>query len=334
MNALVYSCSNEYSYLAGISLLSCLEHNPSLKNMTVLILDNEISDENKQKLSQVCEEYSVPIQFINVTSKIEKLIQEGMVTGHHSSEGLSYATYGRLFIDKVIPAEIKRVVYIDCDTLIMGSIESLFTLDLEEKSVALACDLCRAEYRKVIGIPSNAKYYSAGIMVIDIGNWRKNECGIRIFRRIAEGKGKYPLVDQDLINVICKNEIFQLAPQYNFLSQCFLYDYDGLCKVYKLNEKNYYTRQEFNNARLSPIIFHFSGSTLCRPWYNNSKHPMKTEYDSYYYKSPWKDKIQTKCSLPIQYRIQAFLYRQPLAGLAVLLGKLMQRIFILLTYRI
>lgn len=334
MNAIVYTSSNEYSYLAGISLISCLEHNPKLPETEIFILENNMSDENKQKLEQVCREYAYPIHFIDVTSKINQLIQDGMVTGHKSAEGLSYATYGRLFIDRVLPDDVERVVYIDCDTLVMGDIGPLFKMNLEGKSIALACDLCRLEYRKVIKIPLDSKYYSAGVMVIDLKRWQDNKCGIRIFSRIAEGKGQYPLVDQDLLNVVCKDEIFQLELQYNFLSQCVLYNYAGLCKVYRIGEKNYYSKEQFDAAQKNPIIYHFSGNTLCRPWYSNSRHPMKEIYDAYYYKSPWSKREQVKFDLPLQYKVQAMLYRQPLKGLSVFLGKLMQRMFIKITYGI
>lgn len=334
MNAIVYSSSNEYAYLAGISLMSCLEHNPNLSETEIYILENNMSGENKCKIAQIGKEYHVPVHFVDVTTKINQLIQDGMVTGHKSDEGLSYATYGRLFMDKVLPDDVTRVVYIDCDTLIMGSIEPLLQLDLNGKSMALACDLCRLEYRKVIQIPLERKYYSAGVMVIDLATWRERKCGIRIFNRIAEGRGQYPLVDQDLLNVVCYDEIYQLKPQYNFLSQCMLYNYKGLCTVYRIDERNYYSKEEFEVAQNNPVIYHFSGNTLCRPWYKNSRHPLKDIYDAYYFNSPWKNREQVYYKLPIQYKVQELLYRQPSKGIAVIFGKIMQRMFIKITYGI
>ena len=140
MNAIVYSCSNEYAYLAGISLLSCLEKNTKLDDVCVFILDNNICDENKLKLTSIAKKYKISLTFINMSLFIQEISKNGMVKGHMSSSGLSYATYSRLFIDELLPDNIVRVIYIDCDTLVVGNIGPLFSMDMKTKSIVMACD--------------------------------------------------------------------------------------------------------------------------------------------------------------------------------------------------
>jgi len=48
---IVYSSSDSYCDIAGISILSLLEHNRNVKELNLYLIDNQISAENKQKLT-------------------------------------------------------------------------------------------------------------------------------------------------------------------------------------------------------------------------------------------------------------------------------------------
>lgn len=335
MTGIVYASSNEYAYLLGISLLSLLENNRNIADIEIYVLEESISDENKEKLKAIGRQYNRTINFVNVSEKVREIMKAG-VTEHHSDKGVSYVTYARLYLDMLVPDSIERVLYLDCDTLVVGDIIPLLNVRIDEdKSIAMACDLCRMEYRKVIGLDLQQKYYSAGIMVIDIRNWKAHKCRERIFEHIEQTGGKYPLVDQDLINVVLGGgEIATIGAQYNFLSQYFLYSYENCLKVYHLNSSNYYNRADYEQARENPVIYHFSGGTLCRPWYCNSRHPLKECYNSYYYKSPWRDNAQLKCNKELPYRVQAFLYRNASPGIATFCGRIMQWSFMKIIYKV
>lgn len=334
MNAIVYICSDAYAPIAGVSLMSCLKNNLNLNNVKVFLFGENVSEKNQCKLREVADDTHVAFQYVDMTEKIEKLKESKKVTELNNQYGSSYATYGRLFIAEFLPHDIDRVLYIDCDTLVLGSVGELFELDLKGKTLGMVCDLGRAEYRKVLGIPMSSKYYSAGVMIIDLGLWVQNKCAERILEKINNGQGRYPLVDQDIINVLLRDEIYTLSPEYNFLSQCFLYGYNGVKFVYHLNEENYYDKETYDKAGRSPHICHFSGATLGRPWYLNSKHPMKEKYDAIYYASPWRTEKQAIVKLSLPYKLQYYLYRQPFMFISVFLGGVMQKAFLWLTYRV
>ena len=50
---IVYSSSDSYCEIAGISILSLLEHNRNVKELNLYLIDNQISAENKQKLEML-----------------------------------------------------------------------------------------------------------------------------------------------------------------------------------------------------------------------------------------------------------------------------------------
>lgn len=49
---------------------------------------------------------------------------------------LSLAAYLRIFISDLLPQTVDKVLYLDCDLLIMDSIADLWNIDLEEFAVA------------------------------------------------------------------------------------------------------------------------------------------------------------------------------------------------------
>ena len=202
---------------------------------------------------------------------------------------------------------------------------------MNKNNIALAYDCFRTEYKKYIQYPSDYPYYNSGVILIDIENWEKNHCTQQIIAHLQEKKRYYPLVDQDILNIVLKDNIQILPLRYNVLSQCFLYHYNGLKYVYGL--KTYYKKNEFICAKSHPVIYHFCGQTFGRPWFSNSKHPAKALYDSYYYESEWKDEKQALYDWRIEYKIQYILYRCFPKWLSAFMGMIMQRLFIFITYK-
>ena len=51
---------------------------------------------------------------------------------------LSHLTYARFFIDHLLDPDIKRVIYIDCDFLVLAPIDELAEVDLEGRPIGAA----------------------------------------------------------------------------------------------------------------------------------------------------------------------------------------------------
>jgi len=328
----IYACNDNYAKLAGVSLFSLLKNNRDIDSLSIGILDDNISCINKKKLQNTAELFNREIIFFNVDEKIAQLKNDINPYGNAAdSKTGGYTAYARLFISEYLPNNIQKVIYIDCDTLINNSIKDLVNFSMDNKSIALAYDCFRKEYKQYIQYPDDYPYYNSGVVLIDIKNWKKYNCTQQILMHLREKKRYYPLVDQDILNIVLKDHIQLLPLRYNVLSQCFLYNYSALKYVYGL--KTYYKKSEFVHAKSQPAIYHFCGQTFGRPWFSNSKHPIKALYDSYYYESEWKDEKQATYNWKIEYKIQYILYRWFPKCCAAFIGMLMQRIFIFITYK-
>ena len=55
---IVYSSSDSYAELCGISIVSLFENNKSCDEINVYVIDNGISNQNKEKLLSTAKHYS------------------------------------------------------------------------------------------------------------------------------------------------------------------------------------------------------------------------------------------------------------------------------------
>ena len=60
----VYSSDNNYVQHTGVSILSLLDNNRHFKDISIYVIDNEISKDNKEKLVEICRSYKRKIIFI------------------------------------------------------------------------------------------------------------------------------------------------------------------------------------------------------------------------------------------------------------------------------
>ncbi len=302
----VYASDDHYAMMAGISMISLFENNKPCSKLTVYILADNMSKANKEKLYGIGMMYQRDVYLIDTSHALKDIKQKG-INGYSNAYSKGYTAYARLLIPDFI-ADKDRIVYLDCDTLIIGDITELGQIDMHEKPLGLAYDCCQNKYKRYLSLDEKEGYYNTGVMIFDIGKWKQKQCTQRIIWHMEHIQREYPLVDQDFINVVLHNDIFCLDMKYNYLSQYYLYPYYGLKKVYDLDDGYFYKKEQYA-APDEASVLHFCGRTFIRPWYCNSKHPSKKMYDYYYSLSPWQREVQKRCNWTVPYKIQYLLWR-------------------------
>ncbi len=155
------------------------------------------------------------------------------------ADEISFApTYLRLALARVLPVE--RVIYLDCDTVVLRSLRPLAELDLGGAIVAAVGDhylsghqrgtgerlrfqggtLSVDDYvRDVVQLPGGPDAYcNAGVVVVDLAAWRAagmTEQCLAFTRRVRDRH----FHDQDAINHLIQGRFVRLDPRWNAL--CF-----------------------------------------------------------------------------------------------------------------
>jgi lipopolysaccharide biosynthesis glycosyltransferase len=282
---IVYSSSNTYSEICGISLLSLLENNKDVDAINIFIIDNGISAENKQKLTEVANLYHRMLSFKSPVD-LQELTHTQIYVGRWN-----IGTFFRLYLGSILPQSVDRVMYFDCDMIIRHSLASIYSLDLKGCSVAGADD-CRSDlYRINIGTKPGSTYINNGFILIDLQRWRQENVEEEFTKFINRYQGDITYMDQGVLNGVLgpKNEILEIDPIFNSQRIFFDFTYSELLALrkpeYHLSEKQY------EAAVTDPVIVHFTPTFISgtRPWMVKDKHPFTKEYLYYKSLSPWKD---------------------------------------------
>ena len=321
---LVYASDKNYAALTAISAVSALRHNPGAR---IVLLGYNLEVEAQNIVRSRVESAGGEFLYRDISPAIEGLKAKGY-NGY-----TSYATYARIFISDVLDDE-RRVIYLDGDTLVNGSLDELTTLDLKGNPIALGVDCVRRSYKRVVNLPMNLPYFNAGIMVIDLVEWRKHRCTERFLAELANPRGPNPLGDQDVIMRCFSAETMPLSPKWNLLSHFFLLSYSGWQRVIGREQQLPCTKEEYIGARQSAAIYHFSGHTLGRPWYTSSKHPMRKAYQEAAKAADLVEFAEQIRPMPSEYVLQYYLHQLLPQTLFDIVCNWLYRIHIWRTYKV
>ena len=99
-------------------------------------------------------------------------------TTHEKIVNDSYPTlgYGRLFIAKIVPAEVKKLLYLDTDVYAYSSIDELYDTDVSGKYAAAVLDVSVQCFAKdELERTKVSKYFNAGVMLLNLDKIREDK---------------------------------------------------------------------------------------------------------------------------------------------------------------
>lgn len=282
---IVYSSSDSYCEIAGISMLSLLENNQGAEEINLYLIDNNISIENKKKLETMVSSFGRNLTYL-AHPDIEKLSDTQINVGRWN-----ISTFYRLFLPSMLPEQVKKVLFIDCDTLVLQDLRPLWEMKFGDKWLYGVDDCRGAAYRTNLGLDEKANYINNGVLLIDIEAWRHHEVEKMFLQFIHDNQGDITFVDQGVQNgVLSKlNKSGLLHPKYNCLTVFFDFDYENLIKLRRPPVPG--DARQYQEAAEHPAIVHFQSCfrSGLRPWVKGCRHPFAPAYLEYKAKSPWRD---------------------------------------------
>ena len=132
--------TGHYSKFAGTSMLSVLEN--THEEITFHILhDNTLTDDNREKFSELAARYNQAVNFYNldelVPKRIEKILK--LVPGLEKMVSTVGAFY-KLLIPQVLPKEITKTIFLDPDTIVNLDIGELWKTNLDKNFLGVVTE--------------------------------------------------------------------------------------------------------------------------------------------------------------------------------------------------
>lgn len=281
---IVYASDEKFAEIMGVSMVSLFENNRDMEDIVVYILDSGIKSESKVKIEMVCKMFDralpiwIPAKDISKELNMKITLDRG-----------SLSQYARLFVSSVLPSELSRVLYLDCDIIINQSIYELWNLNLEGKTIGALMDAFSEYYRANIGLKPSDVMFNSGVMLIDLEKWKKDKVEDELMNFISEHRGVIQQGDQGALNAVLVDDIYCFEPRFNSVTIFYDFTYDEMM-IYRRPPK-FYSREEVAKAIESPVLIHYTTSFLSkRPWIKGSKHKYVEHWIKYKKNSPWAEK--------------------------------------------
>lgn len=270
MNILL-TFDNNYSQHAGVVITSLLTNNPGVH--TFYVISDHISTENQELLQGITKQHHSNMVFLFINADITKDFPIGKGT---ANSYVSIATYFRLFITEVLPEQVDKILYLDCDIVVNKPLDDLWNSDFEEGMCIIAL-----EESKTLSLPGCERlhyptafsYFNAGVLLIDLNSLRATYNLRKAIDFIKNNDIKFH--DQDVLNGLLYDKKQFMSLRFNVMDS-FLIKHAKLPLRYQ-NERD---------ALYHPSIIHFSGPV--KPWHKECKNPYTRLYHHYLQLTPWK----------------------------------------------
>ncbi|MDR2106932.1 MAG: glycosyltransferase family 8 protein [Holosporaceae bacterium] len=213
--SVVFASDDNYAMYLAVALRSLIDNSSRNRSYDVWILDGGISEDKRKvilDLPKGCGNFS--IRFFDIKPFAEK--HRDILRMQRTD--LSVACYYRLFIPQIFAA-YRRMLYLDCDLLVLADVAKLFDTDLEGKSIgAIGDGGFPVKHMQLIRGDKWREYFNSGVLLFDVKKAMKEDIGNRCLEYLFSHKnddGKF-FEDQDVLNAVCTDNLKLMDWKWNF----------------------------------------------------------------------------------------------------------------------
>ena len=192
---ILYASNDGFARHLGTSMYSLFDKNRGAKTITVYVLSLGLSEENIGKLQTIANIFNRELVILEL-GDIRKRFDFDVDTG-----GYDISIMGRLFMGEMLPEHVDRVLYLDCDTVIVRSIENMWKEPLGGAILGAVMEPTIYEaVKESIGLEKEDGYYNSGVLLVDLKRWREERIQEKLMQFLKEKGGTLFASDQDLLN--------------------------------------------------------------------------------------------------------------------------------------
>jgi lipopolysaccharide biosynthesis glycosyltransferase len=189
--AILMACDEGYAMPLATTLRSIAESNTGTGRIEVIVLTSHFSPEMRDKVVFSLPDQSVLVRWMPVElRRFQKFSTRTYI---------SKITYARLLLSSLFPESVGKVLYLDADILVTGSLAPLWQTDLDGAAVAAVVDTDSIDHSarldsSLAGQVGPAftgtaltvgEYFNAGVLLIDMARWREEQVSDRALHFMA-----------------------------------------------------------------------------------------------------------------------------------------------------
>ena len=258
--AILCAADRKYLPYLSVTIASVLHHASETEQYDIVVfVDFDLEDSERLRFAGMSSGRSnVSIRFFDIRRHFTMAYIRGLFVDRH----LSVASYYR-FAAPYVMWDHERCLWLDCDTIACEDIAPLLETDLGGCCVGGCRDLAittkivplfrnAIAYLESLGYRHAADYVCSGVLLFDLARMRAENVLPRLLETCAAHS--FRMHDQDGINLVCQDSIFQLDGKWDFIA------HEGM-----LNYPARYHRGIRAAIARRDGIWHFAG--MDKPWF-------------------------------------------------------------------
>lgn len=211
---IIFAVDDNYIPFLDVTLRSIKTNASKNFRYIINVLNTGLSGDKVDKVKMLESEDFV-INFCDISEHIVR-IKDKLKKLYH----FSLVAWYRLFIQSIFP-QYDKVIYLDCDIVVLGDISKLYSIELGDNLLAGAnCNIIAihevfGEYaEKFVGVPRE-KYLQSGVLVMNLKEFRKRDLENKFVYLI--NKYNFDVVDPDqaYLTAMCYGSIKYLPNGWN-----------------------------------------------------------------------------------------------------------------------
>lgn len=265
------SSDDRFAPYLGVTIQSVLETAAPIDQLHFFVLDDGISPQHKAELEGLQRVRPFRLTWLMPDMKV--------FAGAFTTSTWPRTCYARLLLGSLLPLEVKRVIYMDCDVFVRTSLAGLWSTDLHGCVLGGVLDIgvMREASLGKHPWPLGEAYINSGVLLVDVVQWRAQNVETKLLDYVACPRHPLQCPDQDVINFVLHKQIALLDPRWNaqiFWARPEWDSYEGILPL----------RQALTTA----YLLHYCCSN--KPWHlGGGASVYRKEYCIFMGKTPWKN---------------------------------------------
>ncbi len=255
-NVFVFSTDDNYTVPTYVAIHSLMKHSNRDEEYCVYILiSKDLSSDCKDLIDSISRDFqNLSLSFINMGNSFSdtKLVIK------HTTLPSMY----RLLLPELLP-DSDRCVYIDGDIIVTGDMASVFDIDISDHYFGAVRDIEAMPYISKFDYscdrPDPSGYVNSGMLYMNLKKMRQDDL---VSKFLELSKERLFFGDQDILNIVCKDNIKFLELKYNVLVKYRFVNHKQ--DHYSDFVSQYFQTSEIHEAIDTPVMIHYAQPT--KPW--------------------------------------------------------------------
>ncbi len=256
---LTCACNSNYVMPLSVMLASVVDHFDPDRQLIIHALSSDASDKQKQDVWDSINQIRPGAKNIELKWYSMKELNFTVKNPRHTMD-----VFSRLYAPHLLPQDIQRAVYLDCDLIVLKDISELYEIGLKSDALlhcvqSLTIPTVSSTQGvfdwKELGIPADAKYFNSGVMVMNFPKWRELDLTKKLIEYIIENGSRVGEADQGALNALCWNMWEPMDQHWNTHASL---------SVIENRAKTGLSAEQWHDLRLNPWLVHYTGDK--KPW--------------------------------------------------------------------